>query len=128
MNITSLCALGILTAVAATAVKEIKPEFARVIALAGGVLIMGAAISAAAKFVDALKTFASFAPSVGKLLKPLLKITGIAYLAQFSAELCRDAGESALSSRVELAGKTAIALMSFPIIKEVFFSLMRIIE
>lgn len=128
MSIGGLCALGICAAIMAKAIGEVKPEFARLLSLGAGIVIMGAAVSMAAEFTAALGEFANVSPKTGVFVKPLLKITGIAYIAQFSAELCRDAGEEALGGRVELAGKTAIALMSFPIIKEVFLSLMRIIK
>lgn len=128
MSVGALCALGVCAAIMAAAIREIKPEYARLLSLAAGVMITGAAVSMAAEFIDGLGEFARLSPTAGVFLKPLLKITGIAYIAQFSAELCRDAGEEALGGRVELAGKTAIALMSFPIIKEVFINLMRIIE
>ena len=36
----------------------------------------------------------------------LFKTLGICFLAQFAADSCRDAGESALASKVELAGRS----------------------
>ncbi len=128
MSVGSICALGVCAAIMALSIREIRPEMARLLSLAAGLVIMGAAVKMAAEFIEGLKQFSQFSPSAGAFIKPLLKITGIAYAAQFAAELCRDAGESALAGRVELAGKTAITLMSFPIIKEVFLSLMRIID
>jgi stage III sporulation protein AD len=38
--------------------------------------------------------------------------------AQFTAELCRDAGEGALASRLELAGRAEILLLALPLIRE----------
>ena len=35
----------------------------------------------------------------------MLKVTGIAYLAQFGMQLCIDAGQSSIASKIELAGK-----------------------
>ena len=46
----------------------------------------------------------------------LLKIIGIAYIAEFGAEVCRDAGEGAIASKVELAGKVIIIILAVPII------------
>ena len=40
-------------------------------------------------------------------------------MAQFAADACRDAGESALASRVELAGKMAVVLLSLPLFGEI---------
>ena len=37
---------------------------------------------------------------------------------QFSAELCRDAGESAIASKLELVGKAEIILLCLPLLRE----------
>ena len=49
----------------------------------------------------------------------LLKALGACWLAQFAADACRDAGEGALASKVELAGKTAVLLLILPLFAEV---------
>jgi stage III sporulation protein AD len=38
------------------------------------------------------------------------------YIAEFGAEICKDAGESAIASKIELAGKVIIVVMAVPII------------
>ena len=46
----------------------------------------------------------------------LLKITGITYLADFSANMCRDAGYSAIGGQIEIFGKISILAISSPVI------------
>ena len=46
----------------------------------------------------------------------ILKILGIAYIAQFGMEMCKDAGENAIASKIEIAGKALIMTVSIPII------------
>lgn len=127
MSISAVCALAVCAAITALYLRELRPEMGRLLALAAGLIIMGAVMPMAAEFISGIQSFSQISRPLAGFIKPLLKITGIAYIAQFAAELCRDAGESALAGRVELAGKTAITLMSFPIIKEVFLSLMKIV-
>lgn len=128
MSVAAACALGVCGAVIALYLRELRPEMARLLALGAGLVIMAAAVPMAAEFVEGLRSFGALVPLTSDFIGPLLKITGIAYIAQFAAELCRDAGESALAGRVEFVGKTAIALMSFPIVREVFLGLMKLIE
>ncbi len=128
MSVAAICALGVCGAVTALFLREIRPELARLVALGAGIVIMLAVLPMAGEFVEGIRNFGLLNSYAAEFLGPLLKITGIAYIAQFAAELCRDAGETALAGRVEFAGKTAIALMSFPIIKEVFVSLMKLID
>ena len=40
-------------------------------------------------------------------------------MAQFAADACRDAGESSLASKVELAGKVAVILMALPLFEAI---------
>ena len=48
-------------------------------------------------------------------LKIIFKIIGIAYIAEFGYQLCKDAGESAIASKVQLAGKVLILVLASPI-------------
>ena len=48
----------------------------------------------------------------------LMKALGIGVICQFTAELCRDAGESVLASRVEFFGKIEILLLSIPLLQK----------
>nr|WP_307990399.1 stage III sporulation protein AD [uncultured Niameybacter sp.] len=49
-------------------------------------------------------------------LKIIFKIIGIAYIAEFGYQLCKDAGEGAIGSKVQLAGKVLILVLASPII------------
>lgn len=49
-------------------------------------------------------------------LNIILKITGIAYLAEFGYQLCKDAGEEAIGSKIQFAGKVMIFVISSPVI------------
>ncbi|KKC29766.1 mutants block sporulation after engulfment [Caldanaerobacter subterraneus subsp. pacificus DSM 12653] len=45
-----------------------------------------------------------------------LKIIGIAYITEFGSQLCQDANEKNLASKIEIAGKVMIIFLSIPII------------
>ena len=49
----------------------------------------------------------------------LFKALGIGMVGQFTAELCRDAGEPVLASRVEFFCKVEIVLLSLPLVREI---------
>ena len=52
----------------------------------------------------------------GKTYFPIIiKILAIAYITEFSIALCQDAGEKAIASKIELAGKVAIFFASIPV-------------
>ena len=56
----------------------------------------------------------------------LLKIIGISYLVEFGAQVCRDAGEGAIASKIELAGKVMILVMAVPIIAFALDTILRL--
>lgn len=49
-------------------------------------------------------------------VETLLKIIGIAYIAEFGAQVTKDAGQGAIASKIELAGKILILVMAIPIL------------
>lgn len=46
----------------------------------------------------------------------VLKVVGIAYIAEFGYQLCEDAGEKAIGSKIQFAGKVMIFVIAAPVI------------
>lgn len=57
-------------------------------------------------------------------LDTLLKVVGIAYIAEFGAQVCRDANEEMVAGKIELTGKILILILAVPIILMVLESIM----
>ena len=49
-------------------------------------------------------------------LMVVLKIIGVAYIAEFGFQLCQDAGEESIANKVALAGKVMILVLASPIV------------
>lgn len=60
-------------------------------------------------------------------LNTVLKIIGIAYVAEFGGQVCRDAGENAIAGKVELAAKVLIMVLAIPIIVAILESILRLL-
>ena len=82
---------------------------------AAGVLL-AAAIAIAGEVKQRAEEFMQNYSVDGAGIAAVVKITGIAYTAQFSADICRDAGESAVASRIELAGRLMMLLAALPMV------------
>ena len=65
--------------------------------------------------------------SLRHFIKILLKITGIAFLAEFAVQICMDLGESALANKVDLGGKVIIISLSIPILSSLVESVVQIL-
>ena len=50
------------------------------------------------------------------MLYALLKIVGITYIADFSSNLCKDAGYGAIAGQIEIFGKLSVLAISTPIL------------
>ena len=107
-----------MSAVLCVIIRQYKPEAALGVSLACGVLIMTAVVTMLAPSVAAISELAAAAGLSGGYSQVLLKALAVCYLTQLASDSCRDAGESAIASKIELAGKAAIAVISLPVFTE----------
>lgn len=128
MNIMQITTAAVCVSVLALLVKNINSQMGQLISIAASLVIIFSVIPYAIKIVDAVRELSAYSSLGGKFVKPILKITGIAYIAQIGSQLCEDNGEKTLSSRVETAGKLAIAAIALPIAKEAFVTIMNILS
>lgn len=56
----------------------------------------------------------------GVYIKIIFKVLGIAYITQFTSDLCRDNGFSSAASQLEIMSRISIAALSVPIILALF--------
>ena len=54
-------------------------------------------------------------------------MTGIAYLSEFAVSICKDSGENAIASKIDLGGKVMIISMSIPIISSLLEVILKLI-
>ncbi|MBR6823478.1 MAG: stage III sporulation protein AD [Firmicutes bacterium] len=88
-------------------------------ALAGGALILLRILPHLQLLFAAFRAFAADCGLEGYYFTLVLKCIGIAYLAEFTAELCRDAAQGALALKVQLAGKLSVLLLALPLLAAV---------
>ena len=60
-------------------------------------------------------------------VETILKIIGIAYIAEFAAQITKDAGQGALASKIELGGKVLILAMAIPILTVMIETIIQLI-
>lgn len=128
MNIISISLLAVCISVIILSVRQIKPDMAHVMSIASSVLLFLAVVPYINEAIIEIKQFSHITFSSAKYLEPIIKITGIAYITNLSSQICADAGETALASRVELAGKVAICMLTIPIAREAFTKITGIIQ
>lgn len=60
-------------------------------------------------------------------VETILKIIGIAYIAEFAAQITKDAGQGAIASKIELGGKILILAMAIPILSVLIETVLQLI-
>jgi len=79
-----------------------------------------------ASIIEVLKELTRRAEINYFFLTTILKILGVAYLAEFAASICIDAGEQAVAKKVEFAAKIIIGVLAIPIIVAILESLLEL--
>ncbi|MBI2875204.1 MAG: stage III sporulation protein AD [Firmicutes bacterium] len=116
MDIFRIVGFALLTSLFMVLLRRERPELAHVLAIAAGTVIL---ILVTNRVVGVLEVVAQLADRAGVdrlYLGTLLRVIGVAYMAEFGAQVCKDAGEGALASKVELAGKVIILILAVPIV------------
>jgi len=116
MDILQITCIGIIAVVLSSILKVQRPEIALQVSIVTGLLIFIIIIVKLSAVIDFLQAFSKRADIDSTYINILLKIVGIAYIAEFGAEVCKDAGESSVASKIELAGKVTIVILAVPII------------
>ena len=103
--IVKICAVALLGVCAYVLLSHLKSDISFAVKIALTVLIGASALLLIAPFPEKIAELASIGEQNAEYVSILLKAVGIAILAQITAEICRDCGEGAAASGVELAAK-----------------------
>ncbi len=127
MEIWQIVGLALIVTVISVVLKQIRPEIALQLTILAGASIFILVMSKIKVIVELLQNLADQANISSYYLLIVLKIVGVAYLAEFGAQICRDAGEGALASKIELAAKVGVIVLAIPIIVAITESLVRLV-
>jgi stage III sporulation protein AD len=116
VDILQIVGIGFLATVLILVIREQKPMFAYLLATFVGVAIFLAFVGKIDNVISVLEELANRSGIPTVYLKTMLKIIGIAYIAEFGAQIVRDAGLESIASKIEFAGKMLILVMAVPII------------
>ena len=117
MTIIQAAVLGITAVALAVQLKPLRQEYSVYLILAAGLVIGFLSISRLELILDTVRAIGSQIRVKNIYLGTLLKMVGITYIAEFASGICRDAGFSALGTRVEMFGKLSILAVSAPVLQ-----------
>ena len=118
MDIVKVAAIGLVAGVLAMAIRKTNPEIAMQLSIATGLLILLMVVEYLGEATEFLRELQDNMGDAYDAIGITIKIVGIAYISEFSTQALKDAGETAIASKVELAGKLIITVMTLPLIKQ----------
>lgn len=119
MDVLKLVVLAVAAAVLSMTLKHQRPELAMLLSLATAVMLVLLCIGSLTGIVDFVKETASSYGIAPDYIAVAIKVTGIALLTELGVQLCKDAGESAIASKLELGGKAVMLTIALPIFSQV---------
>jgi stage III sporulation protein AD len=117
---------GLVATVLVLIVKEQKAMMAFLLAAFAGIVIFLFLIGKIADIIAMLERLADQSNVNMVFFQTILKIIGIAYIAEFGAQVVRDAGQEAIASKIELAGKVLIMVLAIPIVSVIVETVMKL--
>lgn len=119
MDIIQIVILGIIASILFILLKDMNEPFAFFILIVTGIIIFAIVIQQIGIVFSFLETLGEKAQINGIYMQTILKIIGIAYIAELGSSLVKDAGLQSVATKIELAGKISILLLAIPIITAV---------
>ncbi|WP_407951478.1 stage III sporulation protein AD [Peribacillus psychrosaccharolyticus] len=127
MEIIKIAGVALIATFLALILKEQKPNFAFLLVVFVGCSIF---LFLADKIYEIIKMLESLAVNAHvnmMYMETILKIIGIAYIAEFASQITKDAGQGSIASKIELSGKILILAMAIPILTVIIETIIQLI-
>lgn len=127
MDIIKIIGVGLIALIIIIILKQYRPEFVIYVSIIAGVIILILIMDKVSAIIDLLTSLSNKTVINNEFLVLLIKITGIAFLTEFSVSICKDSGETAIANKIDIGGKVMIISMSIPIIASLLETIIKIL-
>lgn len=127
MEIIQIVGLCIVTTILVVLLREDRPEIALQMSIIVGAIIFLRMIDQILAVIEYLRELSLRANINNLYIGPVFKIIGIAYIAEFGSQICKDAGSHAIASKIEFGAKILILVLSLPLLMAVMDMVIRIL-
>ncbi len=108
--------LGIVGALLGIMLKGQKKEYELFVSLGVSLCIFYFLMSKLKLVVSVINRMQDYVELDTSYIAILIKMIGITYVSEFSANLCKDAGYQSVAGQIEMFGKLSILVISMPVI------------
>lgn len=115
MDFFALCGCAVIACVLILTVRQYRPDIAVVLAVAAGVVLFAYMATDLADTVSRIQGIMDSISDFRNEAEAVIRALGICLAAQLTSDICRDAGQATIASRIELGGKIAAIMLVLPI-------------
>lgn len=112
--------VGVVGAVIALLLKEVKPNFALFVVLSTCVIISLIVINKCANILEQINKVLAGINYSSKIIECALKVIGIGYIVEFASDIIEESGMISIAKKIVLAGKIIIAGICLPFVIDLF--------
>lgn len=116
MSMLKVGAIGVIGALFAVFFQRDKKEYGIYIVVAVSLLIFSSIIGKLEELTNTISTIVGYINIKESYFGILIKILGVTYIAEFSADICKDSGYATMASQIEMFGKITILVLSLPVL------------
>ena len=127
MDIFKFVSFTIISLILVITLKDIKKEMGLILSIVAAIMLLISSAEAITYVLNLLNSLIEKSGINRSYLEVILKVTGIAYIIEFTKNICTDAGESALGTKIEIAGKISIVTLTIPVMLSVIEQIVNVI-
>lgn len=119
MEIIKIAAIALTGIILAALLRSLNKDISIYVILATSIVLLVAVIGRLAEVFSFMESIYGDVTYGREFFPIIIKVLVIAYITDFTAQLCKDAGEGTIGSKVELAGKVMIFYVAMPILSAI---------
>ena len=119
MLIVKVVSVALVALILSLIVRHYRSEYSAFISLGAAIVIWAILSDTLQGSLDAMRLMLDGTGIDSGYISIVFKALGICILTQIASDICRDAGESALATKTEIAGKIIILGVAMPMITSI---------
>ena len=128
MSVLTVIGIAIIGVIISILLKKYLPEYSMIVVLITGIIILFWITVNMAVILDKLNFFLEDTKIPNEYVTIVFKSLGLAFIVQLISDICKDVGEGAIASKVELVGKISILIISLPLFEKIMSIIFELIK
>lgn len=118
---------AIVACILSVVIKQYNPEFSLIITILAGTLIFAYILKEFTSVYTQMQYILNLTGQNEENISLLIKAIGVCFITQLAYDTCNDSGQTAIASKVELAGKFTVLILALPLFTQLVSLITKII-